>query len=130
MISPAKARKLVSYAIGGGVSTFIHYAVTVLLLYVNEATLLPANIVGFCSGFVFSYYYQSKFTFKQQHSFVKALKYFCVQISGLLAALFAANNFAGNDYFKTFVTLLILPLISFFLHSMWTFSSKNETDNT
>ena len=52
----------------------------------------------------------------------KAIKYFVVQFSALVVAIFSSELLSAyNSYLKTFVIALLLPLITFIIHKLWTF---------
>ncbi len=118
-------KKFLKYTSIGAASTLIHICIASLYLLLVKDALYESNILGFLIAFVFSYTMQSKMVFKQKISKKKALKYFIVQLFALLLSLFITNVFNDyNNYIKTIIVIILMPLITFTLHQFWTF--KNE----
>jgi putative flippase GtrA len=116
------SHKLIRYGFIGGISTLIHIGVASLYIYFIDDSLLKSNISGFLSAYIFSYTIQSKFVFEHKVSFIKASKYFLVQICALLVAIFISDILEGfNSYLKSVVVAMLLPLVTFFIHKFWTF---------
>ena len=122
MIQHLFSSKLIRYGLIGGTATLLHISVASLYLYSVDDSILFSNIVGFLSAYLFSYILQSTLVFEHAPSFVKALKYFVVQLGGLLLAIWLSRIFDGyNNYLKTFIIAFLLPLLSFVIHKLWTF---------
>ncbi|MDD2266022.1 GtrA family protein [Sulfuricurvum sp.] len=122
MISKLYQSKLIRYALIGGSSTLIHLGIAFLWLYFVNASLLFANMAGFSVAFMFSYTVQSRYVFLHSLSLPKAFRYFLVQFGALLASLFFSNILVGyNSYIKTLIVVILLPLITFVIHKVWTF---------
>lgn len=115
--------KAVRYGLVGGTSTLIHIIAAYSYLYMVNNSVVISNVVGFFSAFSFSYIVQSKFVFKHTISRIKALKYFIVQFVSLLIAISISNYVPLQDsYLKVIAVIIILPLITYLIHSIWTFS--------
>ncbi|HZF71580.1 GtrA family protein [Sulfuricurvum sp.] len=122
MIAKLYHSKLIRYALIGGSSTLIHLGIAFLWLYFVNASLLLANMAGFSVAFMFSYTVQSRYVFLHSLSLPKAFRYFLVQFGALLASLFLSNILVGyNSYIKTVIVVILLPLITFVIHKLWTF---------
>jgi putative flippase GtrA len=122
MISKLYHSKLIRYALIGGSSTLIHLGIAFLWLYAVNASLFFANTAGFSVAFIFSYTVQSRFVFLHPLSLPKAFRYFIVQFGALLSALILSNALVGyNSYIKTLIVVVLLPLITFVIHKLWTF---------
>lgn len=122
MTAHAQVKRLVGYGLVGGVSTSIHVACAYLLIGLFGASLIVSNFVGFLSAYLFSYLAQSRLVFAQAISYRKAAKYFLVQVLSLSIALCLAPFINGYSiYWKTVVIALLLPLITYVIHSIWTF---------
>lgn len=114
--------KLIRYALIGGSSTLIHLGIAFLWLYTVNSSLFFANTAGFPVAFIFSYTVQSRYVFLHPLSPLKAFRYFLVQFGALLAALILSNMLVGyNSYIKTLIVVILLPLITFAIHKLWTF---------
>ena len=122
MIAIYLKTKLVRYAIVGVVSTGIYIIAAFLFIYFVDDSVFSSNIFGFACAFLFSYLAQSKFVFNSNISFNKASKFFLVQFVSLLLAIGLTNLTQGlNAYFKVLIIVVILPLITFIIHRLWTF---------
>lgn len=114
--------KLARYALIGGFSTLIHLGSAFLWLYTVNPSLFIANTAGFTIAFIFSYTVQSRYVFLHTLTFLKAFKYFIVQFGALLSALILSDMLVGvNNYVKTLLVVILLPLITFAIHKFWTF---------
>ena len=114
--------KLIRYALIGGSSTLIHLGIAFLWLYAVNSSLFFANTAGFSVAFIFSYTVQSRYVFLHPLSPPKAFRYFLVQFGALLAALILSDMLVGyNSYIKTLIVVILLPLITFVIHKLWTF---------
>ncbi len=124
MVNKLFSFKIVRYGLIGGLSTLIHMSVAFLYLYYVSKALFVANIVGFFTAYLFSYVVQSRFVFSHALSWKKALKYFSVQFSSLLMALFISEQVDFvNTYVQTVIVVLVIPLITYVIHKMWTFKN-------
>ncbi len=84
--------------------------------------MFSSNVAGFLVAYVFSYIAQSKFVFQHVLSRNKAIKYFVVQFSALLFAIFVSDIFDSfNSYIKTIFIIIIMPIITYVTHKLWTF---------
>lgn len=121
-ISKLFYHKIVKYALVGGAATLIHiFIASMCLLFDNEAIYL-SNVVGFLIAYLFSYFLQSKLVFKHNINVIMAIRYFVVQFSSLIIAIFISEAMSAyNNYLKTVIIALLLPLITFVLHKTWTF---------
>ena len=115
--------RLVRYGIVGIFSTGVHISAAFLFLYFVNQSLFFSNLFGFSWAYLFSYFFQSKFVFESHISPIKALKYLLVQLLSLLLAMGCSNAAAEfNIYLKVLLTAVILPLITFAVHKLWTFA--------
>ncbi len=118
--------KIVKYALVGGTATLIHIFVASLYIYFIHDSVLQSNIVGFLVAYVFSYIVQSMLVFEHAISMQKAIKYFIVQFSALLLAIFSSEVFDSyNSYLRTLIVAVLLPLITFVMHKFWTFKEAS-----
>ncbi|MGD9717805.1 MAG: GtrA family protein [Sulfurimonadaceae bacterium] len=118
--------KLFKYGILGILATLIHTGIAFALLHFEGLTLFTANLTGFLSAFIFSYVMQSHFVFQHAISFTKAFKYFVVQAGAFLSAYFLAHFVQTNHYLQTLIIVFALPLLTFIIHSFWTFNTKGS----
>lgn len=121
--------KIVRYILVGGVSTFIHISFAYIYIYlVNSSSVFISNIIGFFSAFGFSYIVQSKLVYKRAISYMKAFKYFIVQFLSLLMVIVISDHlFVENSYIKVLLVVVLLPLLTYITHNIWTFSESTST---
>lgn len=123
MIRKISSHKIVRYGFIGALSTLIHITMAFLTIYAISDSIFISNSVGFLCAFGFSYWLQSVFVFKHALSYHKALKYFVVQFAALLLSM-AVTYLAplDNAYLKVLLVVIILPLCTYVIHHLWTFS--------
>ncbi len=120
--------KLLRYLFVGGLSTAIHILIASLYLHFVNPSIFSSNICGFLTAYVFSYFMQSKIVFKSSITKGKAMKYFVVQFCALMLSISASNYIhINNNYIQTVIVALTLALMSFLVHSLWTFKKKATT---
>lgn len=117
--------KLLKYVFIGACSTIIHINFAYLYLYFVDNSIFLSNIVGFLIAFGFSYTLQSKFVFQSYISVKKAMKYFIVQIVSLFISISLSQLLKlSNTYLEVLIVVIILPLITYFTHKIWTFKEN------
>lgn len=117
--------KIVRYGIVGGFSTLIHIGVAALYIYYINHSLMQSNIAGFLFAYIFSYIMQSLHVFGHAISWIKALKYFIVQFGSLLASILISEMIGDyNSYIKTIFVVILMPLVTFVVHKLWTFKEE------
>ncbi|HEX5670639.1 MAG TPA: GtrA family protein [Sulfuricurvum sp.] len=121
--------KLLRYGVIGAISTGIHITVAFIWIYTIHPSLFFSNLSGFLIAYTFSYTVQSRFVFQSTLTYAKALKYFIVQIIALMASIVVSDALSNfNPYIKTLIVALILPLFTYFIHTVWTFSSETPKE--
>lgn len=119
--------KIVRYVLVGGTSTLIHILVASLYIYFMYDSVFQSNVMGFLVAYIFSYLVQSRLVFEHAVSIQKAIKYFIVQFSALLLAIFTSDFFDSyNSYLRTLIVAVLLPLITFVIHKFWTFKDSSH----
>ncbi|WP_462270882.1 GtrA family protein [Desulfobacter sp.] len=117
--------RLVNYFLIGGVSTLIHFLIASLCIYMIHDSLLISNVTGFLIAYAHSYIMQSKVVFNHEISRIKAVKYFIVQFGALIVSIYVSDLLSEfNNYIKTVVIIIIMPLLTYTVHSFWTFKKN------
>lgn len=118
--------KIVKYGLVGGISTIIHIVSAYLYIYFISDSIFTSNIIGFLSAFSFSYLLQSFYVFGRAISYKKAIKFFFVQFLSLLIAISISKYLVFyNSYLKVLLVIVILPLITYTAHKIWTFGDSD-----
>ncbi|MGF1778452.1 GtrA family protein [Vibrio nomapromontoriensis] len=117
--------RLVRFALTGGMATAIHVAVAFSFLHLVQDNVLLANIVGFSLAFIFSYFAQTLIVFKNKVNWGNALRFFMVQFGALLVSQGISELFSDlNSYVRVVMVVVILPIVTYVIHKVWTFSDK------
>jgi putative flippase GtrA len=115
--------QILTYGIIGAFSSLIHISSASIFVRFFYESLLFSNCVGFLTAFTFSYIFHSRLVFNVELSFKKAVKFFLVQCSSLILAIKAAELIQDYTlYFKIIFVACLLPLFTFFIHKLWTFT--------
>lgn len=120
MLKNRSISQFVSYCIIGILNTAVHYVVFYLTLKVVSLQFV-ANTLGFCCGLVFSFFLNSKITFKKQVSLFRFIKLGLA--NGFVAFLFGAiGDVFSLSPILTFVTYVIInPVVGFMLAKFFVF---------
>lgn len=117
-------RQVLAFIFVGGIATVLHSGTVVLLVEGALATPVPAHIAGFFLANVFSYFANSKLTFKQSPSWQRYRKFLAVSLVslGLTIGLSTLAEVAGWHYLVGLALVLASgPALSFVLHKTVTF---------
>ncbi|MCW8348059.1 GtrA family protein [Vibrio sp. ZSDZ65] len=115
--------RIVRFALSGGIATAIHIVVAFLYLHFIQDSVFFANVIGFCLAFIFSYLSQTLLVFKQNVNWSNATRFFVVQFGSLMLAQGLSELISDlNSYIRVIVVVLILPVITYIIHKLWTFS--------
>jgi putative flippase GtrA len=121
--------RIVRYGLIGGISTLIHIGMAALFIYAIYDSLFWANVTGFLLAYVFSYLMQSLYVFGHEIAPLKAFKYFIVQFGSLMTSILISYLFTGyNNYIKTILVVIFMPIVTFVIHKFWTFKELDEED--
>lgn len=116
--------QIVKYGFVGAISTFIHLSIAWLYIYLISDSVFQSNIIGFLIAYFFSYSVQSVYVFENKISLKKAVKFFVVQLSALLLAIFLSYFVDKSSYLETVFIIIVMPIITFIIHKFWTFKRK------
>ncbi|MCL9775444.1 GtrA family protein [Vibrio methylphosphonaticus] len=117
--------RIVRFALTGGMATAIHLVVAFSFLHLIRDNVLLANIAGFSLAFIFSYFAQTLIVFKNKVNWGNALRFFMVQFGALLVSQGISELFSDlNSYVRVVMVVVILPIVTYVIHKVWTFSDK------
>ncbi|MDA0110558.1 GtrA family protein [Vibrio mediterranei] len=120
--------RIVRFILTGGMATAIHIAVAFLFLHFIQDNVLYANVCGFTIAFFFSYFAQTLIVFKNKVNWGNAVRFFTVQFASLMVAQSISALFSDvNSYIRVLIVVVILPIITYLVHKIWTFSEPNDT---
>ncbi|MBY6198444.1 GtrA family protein [Vibrio hangzhouensis] len=119
--------RIVRFILTGGMATAIHIAVAFLFLRFIQDNVLYANVCGFTIAFFFSYFAQTLIVFRHKVNWGNAVRFFAVQFASLMAAQGISELFSDvNSYIRVLIVVVILPVITYVVHKVWTFSEPND----
>ena len=119
--------RLIRFGLTGGLATLIHitFAFAVIRFVYDNAFI--ANVLGFSFAFLFSYLAQTLFVFKKRMNWINAARFFLVQFGALLLSQAISNFFPEtNSYVKVIIVVCILPVITYLIHRVWTYSNSAD----
>ncbi|GMQ47941.1 GtrA family protein [Vibrio sp. 10N] len=120
--------RLVRFALTGGMATAIHIVVAFSFIHLVKDNVLYANILGFSIAFMFSYFAQTVLVFRQEVNLRNALRFFMVQFGALMISQAISELFSDwNSYIRVLMVVVILPIITYLIHKVWTYSGSSES---
>jgi putative flippase GtrA len=120
--------RIVRFALTGGMATAIHIAVAFSFIHLIEDNVLYANILGFSIAFLFSYFAQTVLVFRQPVKLNNALRFFLVQFGALMISQAISELFSDwNSYIRVMMVVVILPIITYLIHKVWTYSDTSKS---
>jgi putative flippase GtrA len=121
--------RIVRFGLTGGVATAIHLGIAFTSLRWGSDSVFLANLLGFSCAFSFSYLVQSLWVFEHHIALVSVLKFFIVQLGALLIAqLLSTLAMELNSYLRVVLVAFVLPMITFIIHKLWTFTQPVASD--
>ena len=120
-------RELITYGLVGIANTFVGMGLIFLATYIGIFAEL-SNFIGYFFGIIFSYFLNSKFTFKESCSYKGLIKFFVAMgISygvNLLVLILCYRIFEINVYISQFIACASYTLCGFILSKVFIFSTK------
>ena len=120
--------RIVRFILTGGAATAIHITVAFTFLRFIQDSVFVANVIGFTIAFFFSYFAQTLIVFKQKVKWGNAVRFFAVQFASLMVAQGISELFPDvNSYIRVLMVVVILPIITYIAHKVWTFAEPNNS---
>jgi putative flippase GtrA len=110
-------------------ATAVHVVIAANLIGIHMMPPALGNAIAFVVANLFSYFSQSAYVFRQQPRTVQYWRFLCVSLVGLalVAAISTALEVVGVHYLAGIAAVvLILPIVTFGLHSFWTFRNRGD----
>ena len=123
------ARQLALFLCFGLVATTVHVVIAAYLIGAHLMAPAFGNGIAFVFANLFSYFAQSAYVFQQRPTTVQYRRFLCVSLVGLVlvAAISAGFEMLGVHYSVGIAAVIvILPFLTFALHSLWTFHNGGE----
>ncbi|WP_234494995.1 GtrA family protein [Vibrio maritimus] len=120
--------RVIRFALTGGLATAIHIAVAFSFIHLVQDNVLYANVLGFSIAFLFSYFAQTILVFRRSVNISNALRFFMVQFGALMISQGISELFSDwNSYIRVLMVVVILPIITYIIHKMWTYAGSSES---
>ena len=118
--------QLIRFCVVGSVNFVIHLATFALAASVLDLTQLISNAIGYLVASSFSFIVNSIWSFEAKLRMRRYVRFQLVGVFGL--AICAILGHLGDEFHLPYTvtvsaTLLILPLVSFFIHRHYTFGN-------
>lgn len=110
-------------------ATAVHVVIAANLIGTHMMPPALGNTIAFVVANLFSYFSQSAYVFRQQPRTVQYWRFLCVSLVGLalVAAISTGLEVLGVHYLAGIAAVvLVLPIVTFGLHSLWTFRNRGE----
>lgn len=120
-------RQFASFSGIGLLNTLIHLSVVVALVDGVAVHPVPANALAFVVANTFSFFANTRWSFRNTPSVARYTRFLLVSVAGLaLTVLLSGLAAAAGWHYLVGVGLICvaLPLLSFFTHRSWTFSDR------
>lgn len=123
----ARHAQFLTFAAVGIANTTIHGGILVLAVEQLELTATPANAIAFFVANLFSFFANSKITFKASISLARYIRFLLASLLSLALTLLISmtSEYHGLHYLLGFMLIVIcVPIFSFAIMKFWTFSVK------
>lgn len=123
-------RKFIKFTIVGFSNTFVTFIFFSITFKILNLHYLMASSLGYLAGFINSYYWNLRWTFKSNHSNMILLKFVIVNVVALSVNLLImrllVEKMAIDEFISQFVAIGIALIVNFGGNNFWTFRNNNE----
>jgi len=124
MINREELGRFGKFAFIGVLNTLVHLAVVITLVELLGVFPVWANGAAFLCANGFSFWANSRWSFKRRMSRLLYLRFLAVSLLSLLVTLgvTAIGEWFGIHYLiSVFITFFTLPLVTYLAHRLWTY---------
>jgi len=118
-------QKLIKFSIVGLSNTLISYLVFVILFQFFNIDYLISSIFAYIAGLLNSYFWNLRWTFKEEHSNKIFLKFLIVNILSILSKLLLIYSMVEylhyNELVAELLAMLSVIVLNFIGNNFWTF---------
>lgn len=117
--------QIVRYAFVGVCNTLVHLAVVLIVLNIIGLGQMVANSIAYVVSSIFSFFMNSKWSFRQKPNSRNFSRFQVVTLVGLLVSSgigFAGDYFNWNFIVTVLYVAVAVPFVSFMLHRKYTFT--------
>lgn len=123
MLNRETGRQFAGFSLVGIANTLIHLIVVTGLVELFSVHPLPANGVAFISANLFSFWANSRWSFRTAITGQRYMRFFAVSLAGLaisLIAIVVSEALQWHYLAGVFLSFVFLPLVTFLAHRNWT----------
>jgi putative flippase GtrA len=117
-------KQALRFALSGMLATSLHVFIATAFIQIVSPAPSLANGVAFLVATVFSYLINTIWSFSRPLHGRNLFRFCLVSFIGLFLAMFisgAAQHFGLHYWYGIFFVVCIVPPVTFFLHSFWTY---------
>jgi putative flippase GtrA len=123
MLSRETGRQLTGFSLIGIANSLIHLIIVIGLVELFSVHPLPANGIAFISANIFSFWANSRWSFRVVATRQRYMRFLAVSLAGLAVSLIAiaiSEMLQWHYLAGVFLSFIFLPLITFLAHRNWT----------
>ncbi|WP_129101905.1 GtrA family protein [Arcobacter sp. F2176] len=121
--------KFIKFIFVGVLNTIFSYIIFVLIFYFSNNKEVTLTL-SFVIAIIFNYLMISKYVFDDKKALYKLLKFFLVYlllyIVNIVHLKVTVDFYGLNVYLAQFLTLLYLPLLSFYINNKYVFIKNGD----
>lgn len=128
MINRETGRQLASFSLIGVCNTLIHLVMVMGLVELFSVYPVLANGVAFITANLFSFWANSRWSFRAAINRQRYIRFFVVSLLGLTVSLLASmlgEALHWHYLLGVLLTFIFLPLVTFLAHRNWTWNMLN-----
>lgn len=123
MLNRETGRQFTGFSLIGVANTLIHLIIVTTLVELFSVHPLPANGLAFISANLFSFWANSRWSFRTAVTGQRYMRFLTVSLAGLAISLIAvaiSEMLQWHYLVGVFLSFIFLPLITFLAHRNWT----------
>jgi putative flippase GtrA len=128
MINRETGRQLASFSLIGVCNTLIHLVMVMGLVELFSVYPVLANGVAFINANLFSFWANSRWSFRAAINRQRYIRFFVVSLLGLTVSVLASmlgETLHWHYLLGVLLTFIFLPLVTFLAHRNWTWNMLN-----
>ena len=126
MLNREMGRQFTGFSLIGIINTLIHLIMVIGLVELLTIHPLPANGLSFISANLFSFWANSRWSFRVAVTSQRYMRFLAVSLLGLAISLLAiaiSEALQWHYLAGVFLSFIFLPLITFLAHRNWTWKT-------
>lgn len=128
MIDRKIARQLTGFSLIGVINTFIHLGLVTALVELLTIHPMPANGMAFLCANLFSFWANSRWSFRTAITRHRYLRFLTVSLIGLtvsISSIAISEALQWHYLIGVLLSFIFLPLVTFLAHRYWTWNTHD-----